>query len=205
MPHSKYDLLIHDFDIGDLDGDGDEDIILATDANVLFCRNSGSDQFDALVSIYNDSNGNPYRLKIGDLNGDSRKDIIVSVERASKGFVDQNIVLINQANIPLAYADPIYFSSQNLISYFETGDLDNDQDLNLITGAHENFLELFENSGKTGTFTLLDSIDTTKGPLVSPQLANLTTISMIYSFRLLEGRTNLFLNSVQIGHPTCGL
>ena len=77
LPHSEYDLPIHDFDIGDLDGDGDEDIILATDANVLFTENSGSDQFDALVSIYNDSNGNPYRLKIGDLNGDSRRTLLL--------------------------------------------------------------------------------------------------------------------------------
>lgn len=171
LPDSDYDLPIHDFDIGDLDGDGDEDIILATDANVFFIENSGSDQFESMVSLYNDSNGNPFRLKIGDLNGDSRKDIIVSVERASRGYIDQNIVLINQANIPLAYANPVYFSSQNLISYFETGDLDNDQDLDLITISYTGALELFENSGN-GTFTLLDSIDTTKGPLVSPQLAN---------------------------------
>lgn len=171
LPHSDYDLPIHDFDIGDLDGDGDEDIILATDANVFFIENSGSDQFESMVSLYNDSNGNPFRLKIGDLNGDSRNDIIVSVERASKGYIDQNIVLINQANIPLAYANPVYFSSQNLILHFETGDLDNDQDLDLITISYTGALELFENSGN-GTFTLLDSIDTTKGPLVSPQLAN---------------------------------
>jgi hypothetical protein len=172
LPHSDYDLPIHDFDIGDLDGDGDEDIILATDAHVFLIENSGSDQFESMVSIYNDSNGNPYRLKIGDLNGDSRQDIAVSVERASKGYIDQNIVLINQTNVPLAYANPVYFSSQNLISHFETGDLDNDQDLDLIAISHTGALELFENSGN-GTFTLLDSIDTTKGPLVSPQLANL--------------------------------
>ena len=49
--------------------------------------------------------------------------------------------------------NPIYFNSRNLISHFETGDLDNDKDLDLITISHTGALELFKNSGN-GTFTL---------------------------------------------------
>ena len=88
---------IYDFDNGDIDSDGDADIILATDANVSLIENIGGGQFNSMVSIYNDPNGKPYRIKIADMNGDERADIVASVDRTSNGFLSQNIVLINSS------------------------------------------------------------------------------------------------------------
>ena len=171
LSSADFSTSIYDFDNGDIDSDGDADIILATDANVSLIENIGDGQFNSVVSIYNDPNGKPYRIKIADMNGDERADIVASVDRTSNGFLSQNIVLINSSTTPLSYANPIYFSAGNLISYFDTGDLDNDEDIDLITISQTGNLEFFENSG-IGNLNLIDSINSTKGSVLSPKLAN---------------------------------
>jgi len=171
LSSADFSTSIYDFDNGDIDSDGDADIILATDANVSLIENIGNGQFNSMVSVYNDPNGKPYRTKIADMNGDERADIVVSVDRASNGFLSQNIVLINSSTNPLSYVNPIYFSEGNLISHFDTGDLDNDDDIDLITISHSGNLEFFENSGN-GNLNLIDSINSSKGSILSPKLAN---------------------------------
>ena len=171
LSSSDFSFPIYDFDGGDIDGDGDIDVVLATDSNISLIENNGSGQFNPMVNLYNDPNGTPYRVKIADMNGDKKADIISSIDRSNNGFQNQNVVLISSTTSPLSYMNPIYFSSGNLISYFDTVDLDNDNDPDLITISQNGNLEFFENSGN-GNLNLIDSISSSKGKVISARTAN---------------------------------
>ncbi len=171
LSSSDFSLPIYDFDGGDIDGDGDIDVVLATDSNISLIENNGNGQFNPMVNLYNDPNGTPYRVKIADMNGDKKADIISSIDQSNNGFQNQNVVLISSTTSPLSYTNPIYFSSGNLISYFDTVDLDNDNDPDLITISQNGNLEFFENSGN-GNLNLIDSISSSKGKVISARTAN---------------------------------
>ena len=171
LSSTAYAGTIFDLDVGDLDGDGDMDIVLATALNISVMENTGSGQFLPMVTLYNDPNGSPFRVKLIDLDGDKSLDVIASVDRASNGFQNQNVVLVNLSTHPFSHATPLYFSTGNLISSFDGGDLDNDKDLDVITISQSGNLEFFENAGN-GVLSSLDTIQSPKGNIVSVKLAN---------------------------------
>ena len=52
LSSADFSTSIYDFDNGDIDSDGDADIILATDANVSLIENIGDGQFNSMVQAF---------------------------------------------------------------------------------------------------------------------------------------------------------
>ncbi|MBN1516049.1 VCBS repeat-containing protein [Candidatus Sumerlaeota bacterium] len=129
--------------IGDIDGDGWTDVAVAhspaesTTCRIKWCKHPGASggawaehfigYFDGLY---------PDRVEVGDLNGDGRPDIAVSEE----GQVEQPIYQTAWFEAP---ADPTQDNwtrrtivTQHTTNAMDAADMDNDGDLDLITGEH---------------------------------------------------------------------
>lgn len=113
--------------IGDLDGDGRNDIaVVNIQGSLQLFFNNGAGSF-ARVSLNGlwPSSSNTNDLDIGDLNGDGRNDIAVAFSTQS-GAVS---VLFNQGN--RTFAAPVNYNSCNASSGVAIGDLDQDGDNDL--------------------------------------------------------------------------
>lgn len=71
---------VHEFEIVDLDGDGQKDIVaaLTTFDEVVWFRNQGNLNFGFGILIADELNG-PWALRVGDFNADGRNDIVCAL------------------------------------------------------------------------------------------------------------------------------
>jgi hypothetical protein len=104
--------------IGDLNGDGKADLVLANKPNVSVLLNKGDGTFGAAVSYGVGTNA--FSVAIGDLNGDGKPDLVVT-----NGSVGGASVLLNAGNGTFAAAVN-YAYSGTFISSVTIGDLNGD-------------------------------------------------------------------------------
>jgi len=165
--------------LGDLDGDGDLDIAAGR-------RPEGGDEPLILVVFTNpgDGSGNwpareigqsnhPIdRVEIADLNGDGRADVVISEERWPGLEPDGNLFWYEQPETGawIRHHVVTQYSMNNL----DVADVDDDGDIDLVTGEHKGprlELQLWQNDG-TGQFTK-HTLDTGKENHLGTQLADL--------------------------------
>ena len=113
---TDYSGVVHSLDTGDINGDGMNDIILATDSAITVVENNGSGQFLPMSTLFTDTSGYPYRLKCYHLSADARLDIVATFDRTSSGAQNRSIILLNDENNP--FANPIILSQGDLIENY---------------------------------------------------------------------------------------
>ena len=168
---TDYSGVLHSLDTGDINGDGMNDIILATDSAITIVENNGSGQFLPMTPLYTDTNGYPYRLKCFHLSADTRLDIVATFDRTATGSQNRSIILLNDASNP--FANPIILNQGDLIENYRAEDIDNDGDLDLMTISQSGNLEFFANAGN-GVMgpSPLDTITSSKGDIITAEFAN---------------------------------
>jgi hypothetical protein len=172
-------------ELGDLDGDGDLDLMLGEEDGPLnFFRNVGS---PAAPAFEQDFEGNPFArvaagflstIELADLDADGDLDALVGRDAASLFYLEN----IGTAAAPdfierSGGADPFAGIGTGGLGIPVLGDVDGDQDLDLLLGES---LRYFENTGdrfapsfteRTGDANPWDGVDL--GSSASPELADL--------------------------------
>ncbi len=135
--------------IGDLDGDGDLDLVVANQHNkyntegISLLLNRGDGTFDENVFI--EGGDHPWSIAVGDLDGDGDLDLAVA------NAVGDNIsVLLNNGNA--TFADHVLYAAGDGPVSIVIGDVDGDGDFDLATAnfRSDNVSILFNNGD--GTF-----------------------------------------------------
>lgn len=131
--------------IGDIDKDGDIDVLVGTDyAYIYLFTNNGDRTFtkSTFATLPTTSFGELDYIKYEDIDGDSIKDVILAVNRDGKGYFFKG------------NADGTYQTRSDLyagehLSRFEMMDIDNDSDFDIV--EYENFdIKFFINDGSGG-------------------------------------------------------
>ena len=162
--HTKYfgSSDVRNFEMGDLDGDGDQDIIIATFYTVTWYENlDGKGNYGAYNGTHNitgdyhimyapTSTGGGYikNLKLADINGDGKIDVIFSDHNGGKIYWFKNNG--NKTFTENVISDAHRLGEDNI----DTGDLDNDGDLDFILFTNDKKLQWYENVDGQGTFNL---------------------------------------------------
>jgi hypothetical protein len=144
---------------GDLDGDGDEDVVLSylgsccdfIDAGVQVLLNDGGAVF-AIDRDYT-TPARPFGLALGDLDGDGDLDIAA----AGADFPAGALLLLNQG--AGRFADAVRVASPDFGEHLALGDLDGDGDLDIAAAGSSSFppgvrVALNLGAGAFGDFTL---------------------------------------------------
>jgi hypothetical protein len=164
-----------DLTSGDLDGDGDPDVVLATlgssttgDMSIL--RNSGDGTFQARRFS---SGFNPHDAAIADFDGDGRADIAVA-----NGATETGSIHLQRPGF--RFGPPGLMRTDMFVGSIEHSDVDHDGDLDLAVSIADPFggtgsIQILENDGR-GVFTpgqLIDSGLTSHGGIGHVQPADL--------------------------------
>ena len=135
----------------DADGDGDQDIILATSNEITTRRNDGTGLFTLFEASHQQEYSDPRKLAWGDLDGDGDIDLVQAGWTADSAL----IWLSNDGNG--------HFQAEQLLvvnggEYHEVSlaDLDDDGDLDIFHSLYGN-ARIFRNNG-TGQFTLAPTL-----------------------------------------------
>jgi hypothetical protein len=154
---------------GDLDGDGDLDLALPCGGLVKIMVNDGAGGFSLSPNAVDVIGSDVYDIVIGDLNGDGLADVATAMTKTPASAVN---VALNEGG--MTFADPVAYDGDflgcpgcfyNFMS-IDTGDLDNDGDLDLIIGSEYAMgFALFRNRGD-GTFGPVEKVESYQGPWV---------------------------------------
>jgi cysteine-rich repeat protein len=125
--------------IGDVDGDDIPDLLLSN-GDVFFVKNNGDQSFEPPIQS---AQGNFALRFVGNFNGDAANDILTNVNLL-QGNNDGTFTPITLTFSPIA------LGSQNL---FSAGDLDGDQDIDLLFATSNNANLLLAINNADGTFT----------------------------------------------------
>jgi uncharacterized protein (DUF2141 family) len=160
--------------LGDLDGDGDADLLLGTwKGNIAYYRNTGGGAFEpvnqTLASIPRGSNSAP---ALGDIDGDGDLDLFV-------GESDGTINFFRNEGTP---QEPQFTLAAETFNDIDVGhrsapaltDLDSDGDLDLVIGSRDEGLSLYRNTGSASSpaFTPADALQLDAPRLATPIFAD---------------------------------
>ncbi len=145
--------------VGDLDGDGDTDIVTGYQHDdtysVVWFVNPGDGSGDWPRRTVGPSDHAPDRIILAEMNGDGRLDIVVSEERWPGKEPDANLYWYEQMP-EITFRRHLVVTEYSL-NNLDVADLDGDGDMDIITCEHKGprakqRLQIFENEGK-GKFT----------------------------------------------------
>lgn len=178
------------FDVGDIDRDGDMDIVVPSNTNgfIYILANIGSCQFEVDTSL--PAGAAIVGVHLGDFDGNGWLDIAYS----GRGTFDTVGVYLNDGtgNFPTQYANTLNGDPYGIWS----SDIDGDLDLDLVVAQIAwDSVTIFENNG-FGMFSKKESLAAGNGP--SPiRMADLTGNGRqdIIVGNFSEGSVSVFLNS----------
>jgi hypothetical protein len=152
--------------IGDLDGDGDIDIVYGNaGANAVYFNNGagGFSRGSEIPQIADQFGGNTRSAQIADFNGDGHMDVLFSYFNQSRF----NRILFNNGS-----GGSQLFSSSNVEDLGAAelkgdstaiGDVDNDGDIDVVVGVLGDYVQLFRNDGFGNFSAAEDIVDTGLG------------------------------------------
>ncbi|MDG2442070.1 MAG: thrombospondin type 3 repeat-containing protein, partial [Luminiphilus sp.] len=134
------------FALGDVDGDGDLDVVAGNYAqiNQLYLNNGRVARFTGVTGTDLGSEGNyTASLAVGDLDGDGDLDVVAG----NNGQINQ-LYLNNGTATPFANVTPSNVGSEvNNTASLALGDIDGDGDLDIVVGNILSFNQLYLNDG----------------------------------------------------------
>jgi len=153
--------------IGDLDGDGKVDLVVANAGSntiSVFRNNStgaGSISYEAKVDFTTESS--PYLVSIGDLDGDGKADLAVPNRSDNTISIFRNI---SSGAGSISFAPKVDFTTGTEPFSISIGDLDGDSKLDLaVANRVSNTVSIFRNmSSGAGSISYLTKVDLTTGP-----------------------------------------
>ena len=154
-------LLAGSLALGDLDGDGDLDLIAAngTNTGVNVRLNDGTGTFSPLMPIAMSSNGN---LAVGDLDADGDLDFVIS-----KGLGGMAVgVYLNDGSGRFVMAPDVPVGTTPVVAL---GDVDGDGDLDIIAADVQGISTIVRLNNGSGTFAVAPSV---------PAVSNSTGIAL---------------------------
>jgi len=139
---------VYHIEVGDIDGDGDQDVVFAgkTD-NVLGWLENDRSSSDWPMTLIDDSCTRSFNVRVADLDRDGRNDVIASEDDAPNGGTLHLYSYSGDPRIPRNWTDGSIssFSAGEGISVFEIVDVDDDGDLDIVTGNHQGDIYILEN------------------------------------------------------------
>ncbi len=149
--------------IGDLDGDGKDDLVLANQGSntvsvLLNTSSAGAISYAAKVDFTTGSN--PWSVSIGDLDGDGKSDLAV----ANLGSNTVSVLLNTSSAGTINYAAKVDFTTGILPFSVSIGDLDGDGKADLaVANAISSTVSVFRNTGSAGSISYSAKVDFTTG------------------------------------------
>ncbi|MFT7233261.1 MAG: surface protein, partial [Cyclobacteriaceae bacterium] len=141
--------------LGDLDGDGFEDIVVAnnSDNTISVFRNisspSGKINYAAQQTFA--TGLNPTNVEIGDLDGDGKQDLVVTNSGGNSISVLRNTSAGTGA---ISFAAKVDFAPQTSPNHVAIGDLDGDGKMDLaVTNSGSQTISIFRNTGSAGVIS----------------------------------------------------
>ncbi len=141
---SSQDYVSEDIALGDLDGDGYLDVVVANhgaDETNVFYLNDGEGGFDEGSEIFSDRN-NAKGIALGDLDGDGDLDIVVANYRQTNKFYLNNGMGGFDAGSDISSSD-----GGNESNDIALGDLDGDGDLDVVVANRSRPNRVYLNNG----------------------------------------------------------
>jgi hypothetical protein len=140
---------------GDIDGDGDQDIVFATktDNSIGWLTNNGTSGEWPVTWVDNNC-VRCYNVRVADIDKDGKNDIIAAEDDSIKGgklhFYKYSTDPMSQIN----WTDNIVatFPAGHGVSIFEIVDIDRDGDLDIVTGNHQGDVYILENPYPDGIY-----------------------------------------------------
>jgi len=139
---------VYHVEVGDIDGDGDQDVVFAgkTD-NVLGWLENDRSSSDWPMTWIDNSLTRSFNVRVADLDRDGRNDVIVSEDDTPNGGTLHLYSYSGDPRIPKNWTDGSIssFSAGEGVSVFEIVDVDDDGDLDIVTGNHQGDVYVLEN------------------------------------------------------------
>jgi hypothetical protein len=142
--------------VGDLDGDGDVDVVsgknMGDEFAVAWFANPGDGGADWPERPVGPSDHAPDRIVVAEMNGDGRMDVVVSEERYPGKEPDANLYVYTRLAGDGAAFDRRIVITEYSLNNLDVADMDRDGDMDIITCEHKGpkgtqKLQIFENNG----------------------------------------------------------